>query len=83
MNNLIEKWKENVKKIYESETKLMEYLNLPEEQRTFTYSYLATRQMYLIGERRPDKNKTTEEQLNELQKEMWKYLQKVVETNEL
>ena len=83
MNALIEEWKKSAKKVYESETQYLKCFGEKEEEREYTYKYLATKQIELIEGSKPDKEKTIEEQLNELQKECYEYLKKVANTGEL
>lgn len=83
MNKLIKTWKISAKAVYDAETLYMKNLGLSEEERTYTYSYLAKRQIEMIKESMPNKTKPIKEQLNDIQKEAWEYLEKVAETNEI
>ena len=80
-NKLIEEWKKGAKKIYDSETALMEYLE--SKDRTFTYKYLAEKQINMLEVTKPNKKQEILDQMNEEQQECYKYLQKVAETGEL
>lgn len=83
MNKLIEEWQRTAKKVQESETAYLKCFNMKEEERTYTYKYLASRQLELLEATKPDKEKDITEQMNHLQKECYNYLKKVAETGEL
>lgn len=75
-NALINAWKmgaEAIKKGYEK------FGKDPKEK----LMTLAREQMEMIADKRPNKSKTTQEQMNEMQLEMWNYLDKVARTGEL
>lgn len=83
MNALIEVWQKTAKEVYDAETKYLNCFNKPEKERTYTYKYLAQKQIELLEESRPDKNKNVLDQMNELQKECYEYLKKVATTGKI
>lgn len=83
MNKLIETWKENAKKVYDRETEIMKIRKNPTKKRKYTYKYLALKQISLIENSKPKKEKTALEQMTEERKEYYEYLERVAQTNEL